>query len=245
MELSNITPEQAQVLKEKIESMSPEELREFQKKQCVFCHIIAGRTASKKIYEDDKALAILDINPASVGHILLLPKEHYTILPQIPEEIVSHLFMVTKALSHSILRALQCQGTTIFIANGIAAGQKAQHFMIHIIPRFDKDDVGLDLPEKSFEKTDIETVRTRLLKNIEKTLRVIKEEEIKKPEKIKKIIPRVMEAEFEEVKEKPIEKKSLEKTPVKKKIKKRKKSIKLKEEKINLDEIAKVLGVKK
>jgi len=243
MELSNITPEQAQQLKEKLESMSPEELREFQKKQCIFCHIVSGRTSSKKIYEDDKALAILDINPANLGHILLLPKEHYTILPQIPDDIVEHLFMVTKALSHTALRALQCQGTTIFIANGVAAGQKAQHFMIHIIPRFDDDNIGLDLPENKFDKTDIETVRTRLVKNIDKTLGVKPKEKKIKEVKKEKIIPKVMEAEFEEVTKKPIKKKIIKKKKKKRK-KKTKKEIKPKKEKIDLDDIAKILNIK-
>lgn len=225
----NITPEQAEELKKKLESMSPEELREFQKKQCIFCHIVSGRTSSRKIYEDDKALAVLDINPANKGHILLLPKEHYSILPQIPEDIVSHLFMVAKALSHSVLRALQCQGSTIFIANGVAAGQKAQHFMIHVIPRFDNDNIGVDLPETEFTKQNIETIRKRLLKKVEEQLHFQPKEEINK------IKPKIAEEEP------PKEREKKETKP--KKEKKKQKEPKPKEEKINLDDIAKVLGV--
>ncbi|MFH0876136.1 MAG: HIT domain-containing protein [archaeon] len=228
MEL-NITPEQAQELKKKIESMSPEELKEFQKKQCIFCHIISGRTSSRKIYEDEHALAILDINPANIGHILLLPKEHYSILPQIPEDIVDHLFMVAKALSHTALRALQCQGTNIFVANGVAAGQKAQHFMMHIIPRSDNDNIGLELAENEFNKTDIETVRKRLILSISKTLGEVKEKESKKKEE--KITPNVMEAEFKEIpKAETIEKETISKKPIKK-IKKKKKRTKRREDK--------------
>jgi len=86
-------------LMEKLQKMSPEELREFQKKQCIFCQIIAGKMKGKKVYEDDVCFALLDINPAQIGHILLLPKEHYSIMPQIPEEEIKHLGIVSKKLS--------------------------------------------------------------------------------------------------------------------------------------------------
>ncbi len=71
-EQQQMTPEQAEAMQEKLKQMSPEELKDFQKKQCIFCQIIDGKVASKKIYEDDKMIAILDINPAAKGHVLLL-----------------------------------------------------------------------------------------------------------------------------------------------------------------------------
>ena len=135
----NMSEEQLKALQEKIKSMSPEELKEFQKKQCIFCQIIAGKVQSKKIYEDDKVIALLDINPANPGHILLLTKEHYSIMPQIPDEEVSYVFMVVKSLSNSMLRGIDAQGTNIIVANGIAAGQRAQHFIVHIIPKKKND----------------------------------------------------------------------------------------------------------
>ncbi len=69
-----MSEEQVAELQEKIKNMSPEELKEFQKQQCIFCQIISGKVASKKIYEDEKCIAILDINPANPGHLLLMPK---------------------------------------------------------------------------------------------------------------------------------------------------------------------------
>ena len=136
-----MSPEQVQQLQEKLKNMSPEELKAYQKQNCIFCQIIDGKVQSKKIYEDKIVIGILDINPANPGHVLLLPKEHYAILPQVPENEISHIFMVAKAISNVMLRSLKSEGTTIFVANGVAAGQKAQHFMLHIIPRKDKDGV--------------------------------------------------------------------------------------------------------
>jgi len=162
-----MTPEQ-QALQEKLKNMSPEELKEFQMQQCIFCQMITGKVQVKKVYEDNITFAILDINPANPGHILLLPKEHYAIMPQIPEEELAHIFMVAKELSHALLRALGVEGTNIFIANGVAAGQRAQHFMVHIIPRMDGDNVGLDIPKKEMDDTQMEQVRQLLAASISK-----------------------------------------------------------------------------
>jgi diadenosine tetraphosphate (Ap4A) HIT family hydrolase len=68
-----------------------------------------------------------------------MPKEHYAIMPQIPEKEMGHLFLVAKYLSQALLKVLKVSGTNIFVANGPAAGQRAQHFMLHLIPRKDGD----------------------------------------------------------------------------------------------------------
>ncbi|MFH1315905.1 MAG: HIT domain-containing protein [Candidatus Woesearchaeota archaeon] len=149
-----MTPEQVQEMQEKLSKMSPEELREFQKKNCIFCHIISGKVQSKKIYEDDKVVAILDINPANPGHILVLTKEHYSIMPQIPESTVKYLGIIAKQLSRSVLKTLKVEGTTIFIANGTAAGQRAQHFIMHIIPRAEGDKLGIELKPGNISEKD-------------------------------------------------------------------------------------------
>ncbi|MFH1053290.1 MAG: HIT domain-containing protein [Candidatus Woesearchaeota archaeon] len=149
-----MTPEQVREMQEKLSKMSPEELREFQKKNCIFCHIISGKVQSKKIYEDDKVVAILDINPANPGHILVLTKEHYSIMPQIPENTVKYLGIIAKQLSRSVLKTLKVEGTTIFIANGTAAGQRAQHFIMHIIPRAEGDKLGIELKPGNISEKD-------------------------------------------------------------------------------------------
>jgi len=68
--------------------MSPEQIAELQKQNCIFCHIVSGKVSSKKIYEDEKCVALLDINPANPGHILLIPKEHYTLMALMPDDII-------------------------------------------------------------------------------------------------------------------------------------------------------------
>ena len=150
--MPEITDEQRKQLEEKIKKMSPEELKEFQKQQCIFCQIIAGKVPSKKVYEDDTTIGVLDINPAARGHVLVMPKEHYAIMPQIPDAEIGHLFLVSKYISQIILKVLKATGTMVYVANGMAAGQKAQHFMVHVIPRKEDDGI-IDITEKLLDVT--------------------------------------------------------------------------------------------
>jgi len=229
-EQQQMSEEQVKELQEKIKNMSPEELKEFQKKQCIFCQIISGKVQSKKVYEDDKCLAILDINPANPGHTVVLPKEHYSIMPQLSEEEIAHLFMIAKNISNAALRALQVQGTNIVVQNGIAAGQKAQHFMIHIIPRKDGDGINFELPQRKIPEDELELIK----KQLEKRLGVVKEVPKEKAlPKIKELVkPKIVEAKFKETKESKKPKKS----SASKKSKRAKKA--------SLDDIARILGVK-
>ena len=196
-----LTEEQRKALQEKLKNMSPEELREFQKQQCVFCQIVAGKIPSKKIYEDQHNLAILDINPAARGHLLLLPKEHYAIMPQLPGEQLGSLFLAAKKLSQLLLKALKVSGTNVLIANGLAAGQKSQHFMIHLIPRREGDHI-LNVEEKIMDtearRKSVIAIENRLnqlvgikkkVVNLDEKQESISEEEpkVEKKEKGKKV----------------------------------------------------------
>lgn len=135
------------VTEEELKNMSPEEIADLQKKNCIFCQIVSGNVPGKKIYEDSNLLAILDINPATKGHVVVLTKEHYVIMPQVPDSIVDEMARVAKFISHNFLKALAVNGSTIFVANGVVAGQKAPHLLMHIIPRIDNDGVKLNIKD--------------------------------------------------------------------------------------------------
>src|SRR3989338_9323362 len=154
-----LSPEQVKALQEKLKNMSPEELKEFQKKQCIFCQIISGNVQSRKVYEDDSVIAILDVNPANPGHMLIMPREHYSIMPQMPDEETGHIFAVAKALSNAALRSLEVQGSNIIVANGVVAGQRAQHFMVHLIPRKENDNLNFQVPQKTMEDSELKKIR--------------------------------------------------------------------------------------
>ncbi|MFH0876568.1 MAG: HIT family protein [archaeon] len=138
-----------------------ESISDMQRQQCIFCKIASGEIPSKKIYEDDIALVILDINPAGEGHCLILPKKHYQIMPQVPQKELGHLFIVAKKVSHALLRGLSASGTSIFVANGAVAGQKAPHFIIHVMPRREGDGL-FNIPKKNVKEDELERIMQML-----------------------------------------------------------------------------------
>ena len=182
-----------EITKKEFDNMSPEQMAEVQKQQCIFCHIVAGKVASKKVFEDESCIGILDINPANPGHILLIPKKHFQIMPQLPDDLIGHMFMVAKHLSQAALKALQVGGVNIVIANGIAAGQRAPHFMIHIIPRTENDGLNFVVPARQVAEKDMILLKQKIKPRINKLFGI---EEIEPVNLDKK--PQVVDAEFED-----------------------------------------------
>ncbi|PIN76777.1 hypothetical protein COV17_01135 [Candidatus Woesearchaeota archaeon CG10_big_fil_rev_8_21_14_0_10_36_11] len=110
-----------------------------QKKQCIFCKLIAGEIEAKTVFQDDVTIAMLDINPIIKGHTLFMLKEHYPIMPYIPAGEFTHYFGLVPALTHAIKEGILSTGINVFIANGGPAGQRAPHFLIHFLPRENGD----------------------------------------------------------------------------------------------------------
>lgn len=110
---------------------------------CIFCKIANGDIPSATLYEDDDFRVILDLGPATKGHALILPKEHFANLFEIPEELVAKAFTLAKKMASRMKDALGCDGFNIVQNNGIAAGQTVFHFHIHLIPRYDHDEAGI------------------------------------------------------------------------------------------------------
>ncbi len=156
--MSELTEEQKKALEE-------------QKAQCPFCQIVQGKIAAKIVFEDDKVLAILDINPANKGHTLVMPKEHYPIMPLIPKDVFQHTFKIVNEMSKSIRKALVSEGSSIFIANGGVAGQQSGHFMVHVIPRDKGDNVGIELKKGKVDSKKIDELEGMLKHNLPLMLR--------------------------------------------------------------------------
>lgn len=106
---------------------------------CIFCKIAAGEIPSKTIYEDERFRVILDISPASKGHALIIPKEHYANIYELPEEIAASAMVLAKKLAAHMTGILQCDGFNIIQNNGEPAGQTVFHFHMHLIPRYKGD----------------------------------------------------------------------------------------------------------
>ncbi|MBI4980081.1 HIT domain-containing protein [Candidatus Woesearchaeota archaeon] len=217
--MPELTEEQRKQLEEKIKKMSPEELKEFQKQQCIFCQLISGKIPSKKVYDDEKCIAVLDIAPASKGHLLIMPKEHYAIMPQIPDKEIGHLFLVSKYLSQVLLKVLKVSGTNVFVANGAVAGQRAQHFMLHLIPRKEGDKI-IEVEDKLIDAGLRAKVKELVEKRL-KTLLGVKEEKQAALPKGEQNVPEeksVPEEESAETKEETAEPDAEEETAAEEKV---------------------------
>jgi len=110
---------------------------------CIFCKIAAGDIPSTTIYEDEDFRVILDIEPASKGHALILPKEHYANIYELPEELASKVMIVAKKVITAMTEVLGCDGYNVLQNNGEVAGQTVFHFHMHLIPRYKDDKVTI------------------------------------------------------------------------------------------------------
>ena len=119
---------------------------------CIFCKILAGEIPSTAVYEDDDFKAILDVNPAARGHVIILPKNHAANIYELPDEDASKIMIVAKKIATAIEKVYHCDGANILQNNGEAAGQTVFHLHVHVIPRFKGDTVNIgwkqgDMPE--------------------------------------------------------------------------------------------------
>lgn len=103
---------------------------------CLFCKIGRKEIPAEVVYENDHAFAILDINPVSPGHTMVISRTHAKDLPELPGEEVGPLFEGVKAVLAKIQSALRPDGFTIGINQGSVSGQAVDHLHIHLIPRF-------------------------------------------------------------------------------------------------------------
>ena len=119
---------------------------------CIFCKIAKGEIPCNKIYEDDKVLAFLDIQPVSDGHTLVIPKSHFGTFDMCPVEIMSKLAGCAGKIAVAVASAMEADGYNILCNNGKAAGQLVDHVHFHIIPRKKGDGVFSHWPAYKYEK---------------------------------------------------------------------------------------------
>ncbi len=109
------------------------------KDDCIFCKLANGVFPTNTIYEDDSFRVILDLGPATKGHSLILPKNHYANIYEIPEDVAGDVMKLAKKMATHMTEKLNCDGFNLVQNNGEAAGQTVFHFHYHLIPRY-KDD---------------------------------------------------------------------------------------------------------
>jgi len=110
---------------------------------CLFCRIVAGELPSTRVYEDDRVIAIMDIFPATRGHVLVIPRAHARDLHEVSEDDLAAAAVVAKRLAARAASGLGADGVTIMQSNGPAAWQTVFHYHVHVIPRYAGDPLVL------------------------------------------------------------------------------------------------------
>jgi histidine triad (HIT) family protein len=132
---------------------------------CVFCRIVAGESPSSPVYDDDRVLAFMDINPATPGHLLVVPKRHATYLADLDREDGAAMFAAAQDLAQASRDALAADGVNLFLADGEIAGQEVFHVHLHVLPRQVGDGFGVraefDHPERSVLEEQAVLIRAR------------------------------------------------------------------------------------
>jgi len=176
--------DQSYKLKEFFKKLTPEKiefLKQFQTQQCIFCGIALGKIKSYNIYEDEDVIAVLDINPASEGHVLIIPKMHLRYSYEFPLKIFDIANLVVKQIKEVL-----GHDSNILVSNGEHAGQKFGHLVINIIPRYKDDELDFNWEFKGTSEKELNELARKLKFEIKKEPEKTKIEE-RKPRKIIRI----------------------------------------------------------
>ena len=111
------------------------------KDDCIFCKLANGVFETNTLYEDEQFRVIFDASPATKGHVLILPKEHYANVFEMPEGLVGDAYKLAKKIASALKEVTGCEGLNVLQNNGEVAGQTVFHYHIHIIPRYEKGEM--------------------------------------------------------------------------------------------------------
>jgi histidine triad (HIT) family protein len=133
------------------------------KDDCIFCKLANGVIPTNSLYEDDTVRVIFDASPASKGHVLIIPKQHFDNVYSLDDETAAHIFQVAVKVAGALKDALNLEGLNIVQNNGEIAGQTVFHFHMHIIPRYKGDTVNVGWKPGKIDDATVEEIQ-RLVK---------------------------------------------------------------------------------
>ncbi len=133
---------------------------------CIFCKIANGEIPSGTLYEDESFRVILDLGPATKGHALILPKEHYSDLLALPQELAADAMKLAKRMAKVQKDTLKADGLNLVQNNGTAAGQTVGHFHIHLIPRYEGDGQTIGWKPGNPSDEELDAVRKTIVEGL-------------------------------------------------------------------------------
>ena len=129
---------------------------------CVFCRIRDGQIPSTRVYEDERTIAFMDINPLNEGHTLVIPRVHAATLFDADEADLQAAIATARRVARAIREALRPDGLNLLQANGAAAFQSVAHFHFHLVPRYTGDGKGFDWPMVAGDRTRIQAAADKI-----------------------------------------------------------------------------------
>src|SRR3989338_8561 len=124
--------------------------------ECEYCDILAGKSKAQLLYEDEAIAVVVKDLVLTPGQITIFPRQHFTIMEQVPDEILTKCMITADKTSRVVFEVFQAEGTNILIQNGLGAGQKVPHFAIEVIPRREGDGLALQWPPKEMSPDDLD-----------------------------------------------------------------------------------------
>ncbi|HEV7994227.1 MAG TPA: HIT family protein [Gemmatimonadaceae bacterium] len=146
---------------------------------CPFCDVIHGAGEVSMCFEDGDVVAFMDIQPVNAGHVLVVPREHYESLEDIPHALATHLFDVAMQLTPVVKHVAGADGMNIVVNSGAAAGQDVFHFHVHVIPRCTGDGFDVPLPFAGSQMPD----RTVLDANAARIIAALRDPVVRRPDR--------------------------------------------------------------
>jgi histidine triad (HIT) family protein len=125
---------------------------------CIFCKVLAGEIPSERIYEDEHTVAVMDINPWTRGHAVVIPRKHAANLFEIEDEELEHVAVAAKRVATAMRDRLDCDGLNLLQSNGAAAWQTIFHLHFHVIPRYEGDPLELPTRPKPADPEELAAV---------------------------------------------------------------------------------------
>ncbi len=171
--------EQKQELPRFLATLTPEQVAFLEGQQseqaCPFCLIASGHLQAKRVYEDDMLLGVLDIRPANKGHTILFPKKHASSFSEIDAE---HFFRTMNVVARNLMKCTDASGVSFISGEG--EGQKVQHIMGHIIPRFKNDNLDFGWSQKQVAEDEMNEIVRKMkeFEDVEVQVEDVKIEEI-------------------------------------------------------------------
>lgn len=133
---------------------------------CIFCSIISRTAPAEIVFENDHAVAFLDIRPIHPGHTLVVPKTHYDRTIDIPDDELYDVMKAINVVAQSIVDILRPDGYNMFTSNGRAAGQSVFHVHFHVTPRYYHDNIAFRLSLKTYKQGEMKLIADQLREEI-------------------------------------------------------------------------------